>query len=76
MIKAVIDTNVLISAIGFKSPYRIIFDKIKSGDVALVVSNDIINEYSEIISKTGQSFLMECQAWNQVLVYLVVEPLI
>ncbi|MFH1050454.1 MAG: putative toxin-antitoxin system toxin component, PIN family [bacterium] len=50
MMKVILDTNVLVSAIGIHSPNRIIFDEIKSGELLLAVSNDIINEYREIIS--------------------------
>lgn len=48
--KVVLDTNVLVSAIGIHSTNRIIFDKIKTGEILLAVSNDIIDEYREIIS--------------------------
>jgi len=50
MMKVVLDTNVLVSAIGIHSTNRIIFDKIKTGEILLAVSNDIIDEYREIIS--------------------------
>ena len=51
MLKIVLDTNVLISAIGYNSPNRIIFDKIISEDLILCVTNDIMLEYSEVISR-------------------------
>ena len=47
--KVVIDTNVLLISISKKSPYRPIFDAIINGDIRMVVSNEIISEYAEIL---------------------------
>jgi len=48
-VKIVLDTNILIAIIGRKSPFRWIFDKIISGEIILCVSNEIIQEYKEIL---------------------------
>jgi uncharacterized protein len=47
--RVVIDTNVLVAAIGRKSPFRWIFDAIIDGRLILCVSNEIVMEYKEIL---------------------------
>lgn len=49
--KVVLDTNSLLVTIGRKSKYRPIFDALLKGDFVLLISNDILLEYFEIISK-------------------------
>ncbi len=49
--RVVIDTNSLIVSIGTKSKYRPIFDAILSGEITLLISNDIISEYREILEQ-------------------------
>lgn len=49
--KLVLDTNILIAAIGTRSPFRWIFDCLISGKIVLCVSNDILMEYQEILAK-------------------------
>ena len=49
VVKIVLDTNILISIIGRKSPFRWIFDGIIHGNIILCVSNEIIFEYKEIL---------------------------
>lgn len=54
--KIVLDTNVLLISIPQKSKYRPIFDSLRQGKFELVVSNDILLEYHEILSlKTSSS---------------------
>lgn len=48
-VKIVLDTNILIAIIGRKSPFRWIFDKMINGEFILCVSNEIIQEYKEIL---------------------------
>jgi putative PIN family toxin of toxin-antitoxin system len=54
--KVVIDTNVLLSSLPKISKYRPIFDKLISGKYELAISNEIFQEYVEIIGRktTGQ----------------------
>ena len=47
--KVVLDTNVLLISISKNSPFRPIFDAVINGEVKLVVSNEIISEYVEIL---------------------------
>lgn len=47
----VIDTNCLLQIISKKSPYRPIWDAFLSGKYELCVSNDILDEYQEILSQ-------------------------
>jgi putative PIN family toxin of toxin-antitoxin system len=47
----VIDTNVIISAIGKLSPNRKLFDAILSGDIEIYISNDIFLEYIEMLRR-------------------------
>lgn len=49
--RIVLDTNILLVSIPKKSKYRVIFDALLQKKFTLVVSNEILNEYEEIISK-------------------------
>ena len=49
--KVVLDTNILLVSIPKKSPYRIIFDALLSGKFELIISNEILSEYTEIIAQ-------------------------
>ncbi len=48
--KIILDTNVLLVSIGKKSQYRPIFDAFLRQEFVLVVSNDLLLEYAEIIT--------------------------
>lgn len=55
-VKTVIDTNILLISLPLKSKYRLIFDKLLSGEFDLFITNEIISEYIEIIgNKTTDS---------------------
>lgn len=47
----VIDTNCLLQIIARKSPYRPIWDAFLQGKFQLCVSNEILNEYQEILEE-------------------------
>ena len=47
MIKVVLDTNIILSSISPRSPYRLIFDKLDDFDYKIVVSTEILMEYEE-----------------------------
>ena len=49
--RVVLDTNVLLISIPSNSKYRPIFDSLINGDFELAISNEIINEYLEIIER-------------------------
>ena len=49
--KVVIDTNVLLSSLSKISKYRPIFDKLIAGKYQLAISNEILQEYIEIIGR-------------------------
>lgn len=49
--KVVLDTNVLLVSIATKSRYRVIFDSLINNDLTLIISNEILNEYTEIIGR-------------------------
>lgn len=49
--KIVLDTNVLLVSIPKKSPYRVIFDSLLNKKFELIISNDILSEYTEIIAQ-------------------------
>ncbi|MEY4927453.1 MAG: hypothetical protein RI894_1889 [Bacteroidota bacterium] len=51
MMRVLIDTNVLLAILPRKSPYRPIFDAILAHQVTLVLSNEIVSEYAEIIEQ-------------------------
>ncbi len=48
--RIVLDTNVLLVSIPKKSPYRIIFDSLRQHRFTLLISNEILTEYEEIIT--------------------------
>lgn len=47
----VLDTNSLIMSIAPKSPYRSVWNAFLRGDYNLCVSNEIIEEYSEVLAR-------------------------
>jgi putative PIN family toxin of toxin-antitoxin system len=49
--RVVIDTNSLIVSIGRKSEFRPIFDALLEGKIKLLISNDIVGEYLEILTE-------------------------
>jgi putative PIN family toxin of toxin-antitoxin system len=49
--KVVLDTNVLLVSIAKKSPYRVIFDGLLAKQFDLIISNDVLSEYTEIIAQ-------------------------
>jgi uncharacterized protein len=49
--RVVLDTNVLLVSIAPNSVFRPIFDALLAKKYTLVVSNDILSEYEEILSK-------------------------
>lgn len=49
--KVVIDSNVLLISIGKKSHYKPIWESFIAGKYQLVISNEIIHEYEEILLK-------------------------
>lgn len=48
--KVVIDTNIIVASISSRSPYRVVIDKLFSGEFEMVVSTDILLEYEEKIA--------------------------
>ena len=57
--KVVIDTNVLLVAIGRKSKYHWIFELLLAEEFNLLVTNTILLEYHEIISRKIDDFTAE-----------------
>ena len=47
--KVILDINALLISISKKSKYRILFDCLLTGKYDLIISNDILSEYIEII---------------------------
>ena len=47
--RVVLDTNVLLVSIAMSSRYRPIFEALLNGRFTLVISNDILTEYEEVI---------------------------
>ena len=55
MKKIVLDTNCLLMSLPKASPYRLLWDSFLKGDVVLCVSNEMMEEYTEILSlKVGE----------------------
>lgn len=60
MERVVLDTNCLVQSIPYDSPYRMIWDKFRMGDLILCVSNDILLEYQEILGRlTSPNFALQ-----------------
>lgn len=55
--KVVLDTNVLLVSIPTKSRYRIIFDSLKNNNLTLIISNEILSEYTEIIGRKTNTMI-------------------
>lgn len=49
--RIVLDTNVLLMALPRRSPYHCCFEGIVRGDFKLLISNEILSEYLEIIGQ-------------------------
>ncbi|MCP9763862.1 putative toxin-antitoxin system toxin component, PIN family [Lacihabitans soyangensis] len=69
--KVVIDTNIFITIIGKKSPFRWIFDAILDGKLILCVSNSILLEYREILERKNGVEVAE-----NILNFLAVYPFV
>jgi putative PIN family toxin of toxin-antitoxin system len=57
--RVVLDTNSLIVSIGRKSKFRPIFDALLSGQITLVISNDVLSEYIEILEQRTNIIVAE-----------------
>lgn len=57
--KVVLDTNILIASIGKNSPYRKIFDCFLSASFDLLLSNEVLLEYLEIIQHKTNALVAE-----------------
>ena len=55
----VLDTNCLIMAISARNEYHLIWQSFLSGDYVLCVSNEIIEEYLEVISRNINQWVAE-----------------
>ena len=53
--KIVLDTNCLVQMISMHSPYRPAWQAFREGKYLLCVSNDILNEYNEILEKVANA---------------------
>lgn len=49
--KIVLDTNLLLVSVHLKSQYRTIYDALRIGKYQLIVSNEVLTEYYELLSK-------------------------
>lgn len=54
-LRIVLDTNSLLVSIPRKSPYRPIFDAVIEGQIKLLITNEILTEYVEIIEQKSNS---------------------
>ena len=53
--QVVIDTNCLVQMISAHSPYRPAWQAFREGQYTLCVSNDILNEYNEILERVANA---------------------
>lgn len=54
--KIVLDTNVLVSGIFFSGPPYRILDALRQGEVQIVLSQEIIDEYSRVLDELSGKF--------------------
>ncbi len=77
MMRIVLDSNSLLVSIPRKSKFRPIFDAIIHGDIRLLISNEILTEYAEIIERKTNSivssnvceFLIQSNHVEQIKIY-------
>ena len=55
--RVVLDTNVILISIPSKSKFRPIFDGLLRGDYELAISNDILEEYIEVIEEKANAIV-------------------
>lgn len=75
--RVVLDTNSLLVSIGRKSKYRPIFDALLNGEIQLLITNAILNEYVEklesntnaIVAENIASFLVRSPDVEKIRVY-------
>ena len=75
--KIVLDTNSILVTLSKKSPYRPIFDAIINDKITLLVSNEMLMEYAEIIEKRANSivatnvveFLVQAKSVKKIEIY-------
>ena len=53
--KVVLDTNCLVQMISMHSPYRQVWQAFRDGEYLLCVSNEILNEYNEILERVANA---------------------
>ncbi len=76
-LRVVLDTNSLLVSISKKSVYRPIFDAIIKQEINLLITNEIITEYTEVIERKTNSqiaqniieFLLQSPYTERVVVY-------
>ena len=57
MIRAVLDTNVLLAALRSRQGASFeIISRYRHGEFALLISNTVVSEYDEVLKREGQSF--------------------
>lgn len=57
--KATLDTNILISSVGWRGNPKKVFDKVISGEVELVISDEQFSELSEALQYPKFQFTQE-----------------
>ena len=56
-LNVVLDTNVLLVSISKLSKYRPVFDAILNGKIELIITNEILSEYTEIIERQSNAIV-------------------
>lgn len=56
-LNVVLDTNVLLVSISKLSKYRPVFDAILNGKIELIITNEILSEYTEIIKRQSNAIV-------------------
>lgn len=71
MKRIVLDTNCLLASLSLKGNYYVVWQSLKQGRYILCVSNDIIQEYREIIAQKTNSTIAD-----NVIRYLEASPFV
>lgn len=49
--RVILDSNILLVILPKASKYRLIFDKFLSNDLTLIISNEVLTEYHEVLTR-------------------------
>lgn len=67
--RVIIDSNILLVIFPKASKFRLIFDRFLNNDLTLIISNEVLNEYHEVITRYTNDIIA-----SNVLELLLIRP--